>query len=57
MLIKECVGFLLFHKLQRLSCGCEDHVWVRGIIPLNLEAVRGQGWGVESGGDDVLCRS
>ena len=55
MLIKECVGFLLFHKLQRLSCGCEDHVWVRGIIPLNLEAVRGQGWGVESGGDDVLC--
>lgn len=51
MLIKECVGFLLFHKLQRLSCGCEDHVGVRTlIIPLNLEAVRGQGWGVGSGG-------
>lgn len=45
MLIKEHVGFLLFHELQRLSSECENPAWAG--IPttrLSLEAVRG-GWG------------
>lgn len=45
MLIKDHVGFLLFHKLQRLSSECEDHSWVGAPTTyLSLEAVSGS-WG------------
>lgn len=44
MLIKNHVGFSLFHNLQQLSSECENHAWVRTpTTRLGLGVLRGRG--------------